>query len=404
MLFIYISSILAAPAIDLNIIPLDEVHPARAAVTDFVSNSFVSSDEVKNDIKQLERYVKEPFERNWEKLPITRRVSQDVWPGPYWPTYEDGINNRWDGPESLSAVEKYAKAFNLDVTKLADAVSKKSGVDSQSRRQKCKTWSDCKDGTCAIRRDKTEGYCIPTWFGICHAWSPAALIEPEPLCAVTVNGIKFEPMDMKGLISQIYDSANVGTIFTGQRCNLENPKFDDHGRYVDAECRDISPEFFHLAVTNMLGRFDKSFVVDVSADFQVWNQPVRSYEIMSQVKISPAEAMEKYFPAANSTTYIFNEKAKELLLVNTRLSYVLESNENTSGLSDGYTTSRYYDYLLELDAQGSIIGGEWVDYAKSGHIDFLWFPVGTPSASVSVTGGIKYSEVRKMIDQSLKSC
>ena len=34
--------------------------------------------------------------------------------------------------------------------------------------------------SCAKRRDKTEGRCVPTWIGICHAWAPASIELPEP--------------------------------------------------------------------------------------------------------------------------------------------------------------------------------------------------------------------------------
>jgi hypothetical protein len=394
----------AIPATNLDILPLNENHPAIGHFLDASTESFASSGGVLYDVQQLERFVGTPFEKKWEKLPTKKEVTQHVWPGPYWPTYEDGINYRWNGHESLSPVEKYAKAFNLNTKQLEDAVSRKSGIDSQRSSTRCKSWGDCSNGACAIRRNQTEGYCIPTWYGICHAWAPAALMEPEPKCPVTVNGVVFEPMDMKALISQIYDGANLGTIFTGQRCNKQSPQMDSNQRFIDDECRDLAPEFFHLAITNLIGRFDKSFVVDVSADYQVWNQPVRSYEIVSQTKLSPAEAMTRFFPQANSTIYSFNQKAKELLHVHMKFSYVLESNENTSGLADRYTTDRYYDYLLELDAQGTIIGGEWVEYSKYNHADFLWFGVGTPRQSTTVTGGIKYSDIKKMITQSLTSC
>jgi hypothetical protein len=281
--------------------------------------------------------------------------------------------------------------------KLADAVSRKSGIDSQSSRTKCKSWSDCNDGACAIRREHSEGYCIPTWFGVCHAWAPVSMVEDEPMKAVTINDVTFEPMDIKALITQIYDTAKIGTIFTGQRCNLQNPQTDQNGRFVNQECRDVTPEFFHLVLTNLIGRFDRSFIADVSADYQVWNHPAKGYEINLQEKISREDAMKRFFPAANSTSYIFNQNAKDLLHVQTINSYITESNENTSGLAYRYTTTRYFDYLLELDAQDNIIGGEWVDYSKLNHPDFIYIPVGAPKSDTIILGGIKYSEVKNMI-------
>ncbi|KAJ0389149.1 hypothetical protein ATCC90586_011024 [Pythium insidiosum] len=106
-----------------------------------------------------------------------------AWPGGYWPVYADSINYRWKSNEA-SPAEKYAKAFGKDVKQFQDVVSKTNGIDAWSRNKKCSSNVDCeslKDGSvCARRTGQSSGYCIPTWFGICHAWAPAAILEPEP--------------------------------------------------------------------------------------------------------------------------------------------------------------------------------------------------------------------------------
>jgi hypothetical protein len=224
------------------------------------------------------------------------------------------------------------------------------------------------------------------------------MVEDEPMKSVSVNNVTFEPMDIKALITQIYDTANVGTIFTGQRCNLQDPPKDIYGRFVNEECRDISPGFFHLTITNYIGRFGKSFVVDVSADYEVWNHPVVKYEILQQKKISPEDVMSLYFPDANATAYPFNRDAKSLLFVETEMYYVTESDENNSGLKDKYTRTKYYFYILELDLQENIIGGEWVAASHYLHPDFIYVPVGAVSPDTSILGGVKYLEVKKMIE------
>jgi hypothetical protein len=395
MIFAVIASVIAIPAANLDILPMDENHPA--VMHDYTpSESFASSVGVLRDIQQLESFIGQPFEKNWSKLPPNAELKRNIWPGPYWPTYADGINSRWAGEGSLSAVEKYAKAFDLDAKVLSDAVSRKSGVDSQSSAQNCTKRSDCKKAECAIRNGETEGRCIPGWFGVCHAWAPVAMVEDEPMKAVTINNVTFEPLDVKALITQLYDTARIGTIFTGQRCNIEKPPKDSNDRMVDDECRDVSPDYFHLVLTNYIGRFQQSFVADIFADYEVWNHPVVSYDV-SENKPSFENAMKKYFPNANSTVYPFNSDAKELLHVSTKMNYITESDENTSGLKAKYTRTKYYEYLLELDDQGNIIGGEWVGSSKIDHPDFIYIPTGPPNPDSSILGGIKYSEVKKMI-------
>jgi hypothetical protein len=170
MISVLFASVLAIPATHLEILPMNENHPA--VMHEYIpAESFVSSGGVLRDIEQLERLAGQAFEKNWSKLPTIAQIERNIWPSPYWPTYLDGINNRWAGEGSLSPVEKYAKAFELDPLVLANAVSSKSGIDSQSSSKKCKSTSDCSEAECAIRRGETEGNCIPTWFGICHAWA-----------------------------------------------------------------------------------------------------------------------------------------------------------------------------------------------------------------------------------------
>ncbi|KAF4321161.1 hypothetical protein G195_005728, partial [Phytophthora kernoviae 00238/432] len=140
------------------------------------------------DIAKLEAYFGTPMEKTLKNLPTSGVHTPSPWPAPYWPTYQDGINVVWSQGEP-SPAEKYATAFGKDVTEFMDKVSADNGIDSQSKRKKCSSDNDCStltDGSkCAIRDGKSSGYCIPTWFGICHAWAPAAILEEEPKCPVT---------------------------------------------------------------------------------------------------------------------------------------------------------------------------------------------------------------------------
>lgn len=89
-----------------------------------------------------------------------------------WPKFDDGLNARWStAPGSLSPVEKYAAAFKLNPSRLADSISKVSGVLSSNWNKPCTKQSDCADlikNKCSIRRGKSSGYCVPEWFGICR--------------------------------------------------------------------------------------------------------------------------------------------------------------------------------------------------------------------------------------------
>ncbi|KAG6583232.1 Transglutaminase elicitor M81C [Phytophthora cinnamomi] len=357
------------------------------------------------DIAKLEAYFGTKMEMNLAKLPNVGVHTPSPWAGPYWPTYQDSINIVWSENQP-SPAEKYATAFGLDVTDFMNKVSKDNGVDSQSGRKKCSSDNDCStltDGSsCAIRTGKSSGYCIPTWFGICHAWAPAAILEAEPNCPVTHNGVTFQPLDIKALISDVYDGASVGTVFTGTRFNGGTDTTDEYGRHSSAAYRDLNPAYFHIAAANILGKLNATFVVDVTAGAQVWNQPVRGFKVYEQTAMSLEEAAQTFYGLEE---YPWNAAAKSIVYVKTRLSWIVETYTDgglvASGEINQYTTGQYYYYLLEMDDNGNIIGGEWVYGSDDEHPDFLWFGKAKPAADTVTSIGLSYADVSMLLEKSV---
>ncbi|KAE9088468.1 hypothetical protein PF010_g19370 [Phytophthora fragariae] len=360
------------------------------------------------DMQKLETFFGLELETDITKLPTKYQHDPIPWPSSYWPVYADSINYKWAKGQP-SPAEKYAKAFGHDAKKLMNAISAKNGIDSQSKRQACTTDPECKplkDGSvCSKRKGQESGYCIPTWFGICHAWAPAAILEAEPTCAVERKGVKFEPYDIKALITLAYDGSKIPTIFTGSRFNGNDNapnNTDEYGRFFDDRRRDISPGYFHVAVTNIMGRFNHSFVVDITAGNEVWNQPARSYEILRLSWTTPTAAAKKYF---NVDKYPFNDAATKIAVVTTRFSWIVESGVNgplvATGIVDKYTTSADYEYILETDETYQILGGEWLSGSKANHPDFLWLPASKPDNSTVTPVGLVYSEIEGLLDESV---
>ncbi|GMF26645.1 unnamed protein product [Phytophthora fragariaefolia] len=358
-----------------------------------------------SDIAKLEAFFGTKMEVTLKDLPTLGVHTPSPWAGPYWPTYQDSINVVWS-EGSPSPAEKYATAFGKDVKTFMDAVSKRNGVDSQSNRKKCSSNDDCStltDGSrCAIRKGKTSGYCIPTWFGICHAWAPAAILEAEPNCPVTYNGVTFQPIDIKALISSVYDGARLPTVFTGARFNSGADKIDEYGRHSNDAYRDLNPAYFHIAATNILGKLNSTFVVDVTAGAQVWNQPVRGFKVFEQTAMSLEEAAQTFY---GLEAYPWNAAAKSIVYIKSRLSWIYETYTDgglvRSGDINQYTTGAYYYYLLELDDAGTIIGGEWVYGSDDDHPDFLWFGKSKPAANTVTSVGLSYADVNKLLEQSV---
>ncbi|KAL3657961.1 hypothetical protein V7S43_017166 [Phytophthora oleae] len=362
------------------------------------------------DMKKLETFFGLELETDITKLPTKYQHDPIPWPSSYWPVYADSINYRW-AKGKPSPAEKYAEAFGYDAKELMDAISAKNGIDSQTKRLACTGDAECKalkDGSvCAKRDGKTSGHCIPTWFGICHAWAPAAILEAEPSCAVERNGTVFEPYDIKALITLAYDGSKIPTIFTGSRFNGNDNapnNTDQYGRFYDDRRRDISPGYFHVAVTNIMGRFNHSFVVDITAGNEVWNQPARSYEILRLSWMTPTAAAKKYFSVDK---YPFNDAATKIAKVTTRFSWIVESGTNgplvSTGLVDKSTTSADYEYLLETDDTYQILGGEWISGSMANHPDFLWLPASKPDNSTITSVGLHYGEIEALLDESTSS-
>jgi hypothetical protein len=353
------------------------------------------------------RRVDPTFKYNVSQLPIEGKASSDPVPGDYWATYKDSLNVKWDGEQALSTAQKYEKAFNR--TGLVDAVSKYYGIDRyKTSRKSCKEWSDCSDlndgSSCAKRAGQETGVCIPTWWGICHGWAPYAISEPAAKKEVVHNGVTFYPGDLEGLMSLTY-SVGLPVKFLSERCNQKAPNMGEDGRIAAQECRDMNPGSLHVVATNLLGLRKVGFVEDRTYDIEVWNQPVQAYKVTNAVngklkEIGKAEAVQLTGLPAGSA-YKFNKDAKKFYHVELDLNWIRESPPaHTSHVGDPtYTRTDHYSYVLEADAQGNIIGGEYIGASKTNHPDFVWWPVGKPYGSVA-GGKIKYSEVKMLNDKA----
>ncbi|DBA04554.1 TPA: hypothetical protein N0F65_011102 [Lagenidium giganteum] len=109
------------------------------------------------------------------------------------------------------------------------------------------------------------------WSGICHAWAPPAILEPVPQWPVITSGVTFQPLDIKALLSPTYDSAEPSATLFGHVFDNDNTTFDANNRSLDQTYRDLNPGFFHIAMTNLIEKLQKGFVLDVDPGQQVWS-------------------------------------------------------------------------------------------------------------------------------------
>jgi hypothetical protein len=213
---------------------------------------------------------------------------------------------------------------------------------------------------------------IQGWWGTCHAWTPASQLIPEPLHAVTLNGVTFEIGDIKALLQNVFDQTSA--VMLGGRCNSKDITHDVNGSAND-ECADVNPGALHVIMTNFLGLKQLALVEDRTANYEVWNQPVVGYEVTKQVKVSASAA--NTCVGSSGSTWKYNTSAAELYEVQMTVSYVTEGSASSTvlGYRNNISTDDYH-YILELNSSGKVVGGRYCKDGENSHIDFLWSPTG----------------------------
>ena len=338
-----------------------------------------------------------------------------AWADSYWPTAAGSHNARWQGATVKSPLEKYDLAFN----QAAGCATQPAKVCGHGAVAAWETYYSCagpaakwqsksyqhanqmhdgvdnngKDGIDECNgSDGNDG--VASWWGTCHAWSPAALMEPEPQRAVTVNGVEFTVGDIKALIQNTYDST--AAVMLGGRCNAQLITHD-RTRSANDECSDVNPGSLHVVLTNFLGIAQLPLIEDRTASSEVWNQPVLGYEVTKQAEISKTQA--NACVGATGSTWTYNTSAKKLYEVRVTVTYLAESGASNTPLGFERNTSQDdYHYILELNRDGKVIGGRYCTDSTNAHVDFLWSPRGSNSSS---NPAIDEAKVRELIVKSV---
>ncbi len=296
-----------------------------------------------------------PFEQRFSSLPTSASVPDDKLPysGFGYPADKEGTNIKWkdyDGTILPSVLQKYDTAFNGQSPKAVNWELEEHSATSQNSK--------------------------PSWAGHCNGWAAAAQRHKEPRTAVTRNGVVFETHDIKALLAEINMSAT--TYFLGgNRCLAQYmglPLRPHERSDVTAMgvCEDINPGTFHLILTNWLGRMKQSVIFDVSYDQSIWNFPVYKYDIVWES--IPQSKAAQLITNQDLGAYPFNPEAKKWITVKAQVfvSYHLQQEPLRAKGPTREEKIFEYQYVLELDENDNILGGEWhYDFQKN-HPDFVW--------------------------------
>ena len=292
------------------------------------------------------------FEISFSKLPLKGEVSdpQKLWANDYWPRKRGGINYRWNA--------QIPRGFKLESPLKETALSmSEAELASLAPSEKLDILNGHYDYPLKEEVDETASPSAPLWHGICNGWSPAAINhnEPTPKSLINPDGIvvPFGSSDIKALLSYYYAFKHEvkSTHQMGKRCNF----------WVEPNCHDdLNAGAFHIVLTNKVGLEGTSFIADVERSRAVWNHAVNHYQT-TIVK-------ENLLPADDSAP-----GAVRRVRVKTVMSFVMGIKKNSwypvTGTEDHINDVRHYEYFLELDVKGDIVGGEWISKARP---DFIW--------------------------------
>ena len=385
----------------------------NAAIKDAIDKQILGEGKQGWEAHDNPRYLFEDgvkVETNIMHLPAAGKLTFKPWSADYWPIAKGGISYRYADPEFEAMLlddDTYARVIDYykqptDFLRLPPSgEQRQQKLDMYSPAEKYDLLVGSSDFT-LTNQAKQQGHkyadedgAVAAWMGICHGWAIAAYASPRPAQSIAVKAVdgkttvNFYPDDLRALVSLKWAAASSWNgLFIGGRCNVSQHADDDDeqrlnvdaesGRVLDAECFDTNPGTWHTVITNKIGRYNESFIMDATFDAEVWNQPVYAYKVQYyhprtqapgtlEASIMPIDAQwkqEDTFAAFRN-----NPQAKKIVLVKMSVTYVAENAPQPGKSAADYLISVTYWYDLELDEHDNIVGGEWL---SNSHPDFLW--------------------------------
>jgi len=142
--------------------------------------------------------------------------------------------------------------------------------------------------------------------------------------------------------------------FMSDRCNTDIAENTDEAE--SPECVDVNPGTFHVMMTNMIGLTSTAFAGDIDRSIQVWNQPITKYEYTLGKTSKPTNT---------SAPGTVKEQAVSFTM------YYVKETYPVATAHEPLILNKKYNYVLDLDANGNIIGGSY-DKDQWERVDFMW--------------------------------
>lgn len=245
---------------------------------------------------------------------ISGRADKTPWSGYWWPMLNTYTYKLYNSPGPMSKYDAYSKATGGP-----------GGAYSWEYRTH-RTTNQAND-----------------WWGHCHAWAAASIMEPQPPAA-TKAGVSFSQDDAEGLYAETYHRIfgwMYGTHYsTGGSSEAYN---------------DVHPAVFDEQVRYWIGQQKRALVMDFDPGNQVWNYPVYAFSRSSTwsgkkeyvtMTVTRARPYYGYNGTASQTKTFY---------------YTLQGG--TNGLwhnPTGSSVNTHPDYIIRVDGRATDYGNPYV--------------------------------------------
>ncbi|MEN9811128.1 MAG: hypothetical protein RLZZ488_2695 [Pseudomonadota bacterium] len=333
------------------------------------------------------------LERRFDKLKMAAEATREKrpWSDSYWPNYRGGLAWRWNAPSAPDF-----KSYPLPTKEQFSKMSLKQRLElSPAEKYDILTGNWNFPLVDYERKRNDPGH--EKWRGLCNGWAAASahFKEPRPVVVKSSEGLEvpFGASDIKALLA-IYMAqfADGGVRLVGARCNTQaKPGWETTGDtgfpQALSECQDVNPGSFHLLLANYVGEWSKPLVGDLVNGAEVWNYPI--FEYKSYVLGEQGPTAGKAAPGTVRELKIQTDVRFKIEIDPPNLQNFNETGQQDVG--DYYVS---YQYFLELNSAGEIIGGEWISPL---HPDFMW------TQSVPAEFKLYFSKLGELYEASMRS-
>ena len=223
------------------------------------------------------------------------------------------------------------------------------------------------------RKANPPGPDVPRWWGYCHAWAAASIMEPEPRRNHVAASLRdADPASERpGHVRLNLDIGDQKGLLTV--CHTENLANSWGDRYGDSQGSedplDIYPDLLWRLLKLHLGQQGVALVLDVEPGEEVWNFPVYHYEV-------------QYAPQSDQGQYRAN---MTLLMAD-------------DGVPPTYvgtkTRKQTYQFTFQMRDGNIVMGsGRWTGPSVKDHPDFAWYPY----QAVATNPEVIYAKVQRLV-------